>query len=80
MDVPLKYFLFSNQCINAIGTFIKVYQCMDSNTRPQGHHQIIGKASYHSMNNTKICEMPDKELKETFKEILWIKAKHSDKK
>lgn len=53
---------------------------MDSNTSPQGHHQIIGKASYHSMNNTKICEMPDKELKETLKEILWIKAKHSDKK
>lgn len=50
---------------------------MDSNTRPQGHHQIIGKASYHSMNNTKICEMPDKE---TLKEILWIKTKHSDKK
>lgn len=52
---------------------------MDSNTWPQGK-QIIGKASYHSMNNTKINKMSDKELKETLKEILWIKTQHSDKK
>lgn len=52
---------------------------MDSNTRPQVQ-QIIGKASYHSMNYTKIHKMPDKELKETLREILWIKTQHSDKK
>lgn len=32
------------------------------------------------MNNTKINKMSDKELKETLKEILWIKTQHSDKK